>query len=172
MEKGYVMSILNVVDLLKAVQVFEKKIAVALMYSGLRMPQFRLLDLLDNCEEATVTEMSKRMGVSRATTSVMINELVRAAVVSVGENPSDRRSFHIRLTEIGRNKLNVARSDMAVMQDKIASKYSMRHLGCSTSSRIKCCIRGSSEAKWGKSGQIFIITSALAGKSAREKVGR
>jgi len=118
------MSLLMVVDLLKAVQVFEKKMTVALMYSGLRMPQFRLLDLLDECEEATVTEMSKRMGVTRATASVMINELVRAGIVAVDENPSDRRSFHIRLTELGRNKLTVARSDMTVMQDKISRKYS------------------------------------------------
>lgn len=122
------MSGLNLIDLLKAVQVFEKKITVALMYSGLRMPQFRLLDLLDECGAATVTEMSKKMKVTRATASVMINELIRSGIVAVDDNPSDRRSFHIRLTELGRNKLAVARSDMAVMQDKISRKYSAETL--------------------------------------------
>lgn len=118
------MSVLDVIELLKAVQVLEKKITVALMYSGLRVPQFRLLDLIDQCEEATVTVMSKRMGVTRASTSVMINELIRAGIVAVDENPTDRRSFHLRLTELGRNKLTVARSDMAVMQNKISGRYS------------------------------------------------
>lgn len=118
------MSVLDVMELLKAVQVLEKKITVALMYSGLRVPQFRLLDLIDQCEEATVTVMSKRMGVTRASTSVMINELIRAGIVAVDENPTDRRSFHLRLTELGRNKLTVARSDMAVMQNKISGRHS------------------------------------------------
>ncbi len=118
------MSVLDVIELLKALQVLEKKITVALMYSGLRVPQFRLLDLIEQCEEATVTVMSKRMGVTRASTSVMINELIRAGIVAVDENPTDRRSFHLRLTDLGRNKLTVARSDMAVMQNKIAGRYS------------------------------------------------
>lgn len=125
------MSVLKVVELLSALQVFEKKITVALMYSGLRVPQFRLLELLDACGEATVTEMSKRMNITRATASVMINELVRSGIAVTVENPSDRRSFHIRLTELGRNKLHVARSDMAVMQDKISKRYpeeTLQHL--------------------------------------------
>ncbi len=71
------------------------------------------------------------MNVTRATASVMINELIRAGIVATVENPSDRRSFHINLTELGRNKLNVARSDMGVMQSKISKRYSaetIRHL--------------------------------------------
>ena len=118
------MAVLDVIELLKALQVLEKKITVALMYAGLRVPQFRLLDLIEQCEEATVTTMSKRMGVTRASTSVMINELIRAGIVAVDENPTDRRSFHLRLTDLGRNKLTVARSDMAVMQNKISGRYS------------------------------------------------
>lgn len=125
------MSTLKLIDLMNALQLLEKKTAVALMYSGLRVPQFRILEMLDACGEATVTEMSKRMNVTRATASVMINELIRAGIVATVENPSDRRSFHINLTELGRNKLNVARSDMGVMQSKISKRYSaetIRHL--------------------------------------------
>jgi DNA-binding MarR family transcriptional regulator len=118
------MSELNVVDLLRALQVMEKKISVALMYSGLRIPQFRLLEYLDNNDSATVTEISCAMGVTRATISVMTNELIRSSVLITEDNPTDRRSFHLRLTELGRNKLNVARSDMAVMRKKISRNYS------------------------------------------------
>ena len=115
---------LDIVGLLKAFQQLERDVSVSLMYSGLRIPQFRLLELLDEADQATVTEMSKRLSVSRATASVMINELIKAGIIGVVDNPSDRRSFHIRLTEIGRNKLNVARSDVSVLRNNISGKYS------------------------------------------------
>lgn len=113
---------LNVVELLRALQTLERNASVALMYSGLRVPQFRLLVMLAEMGQATVTEMSERLHVTRATASVTINELIRSGIVAVLENPFDRRSFHIRLTENGANKLHVARSDLAVMQEKLSRR--------------------------------------------------
>lgn len=118
------MNYLDVVGLLKALQQIERSVSVSLMYSGLRVPQFRLLEALAEAGQATVTEMSERLGITRATASVMINELTRSGSVAVIENPRDRRSFHIRLTELGSNKLNVARSDLGVLRQKISNKYS------------------------------------------------
>ena len=115
---------LDVVELLRAVQTLERNASVALMYSGLRMPQFRLLATLEQMGQATVTEMSARLHVTRATASVMVNELIRTGIVAVLENPTDRRSFHIRLTENGTNKLHVARSDLAVLQEKLSQRLS------------------------------------------------
>lgn len=113
---------LEVVELLRALQILERNASVALMYSGLRVPQFRLLVSLEEMGQATVTEMSARLHVTRATASVMINELIRSGIVAVLDNPVDRRSFHIQLTENGRNKLHVARSDLAVMQEKLSRR--------------------------------------------------
>ncbi len=118
------MEYLDVVGLLRATQVLERNMTVALMYSGLRIPQFRMLDVLDEAGQATVTEMSEKLGITRATASVAINELIRSGVVAVVENPSDRRSFYIRLTEAGTHKLGVARSDVAVFCDKLSNRYS------------------------------------------------
>lgn len=115
---------LDLVELLKAVQKLEKRVSVALMYSGLRIPQFRFLDRLDRAGEATVSEMSRALGITRGTASVMTNELIGAHIVAAIENEQDRRSFHIRLTEHGRHKLNVARSDVGVLQQKLASELS------------------------------------------------
>lgn len=115
---------LDVMGLLKVAQALERNVSVALMYSGLRIPQFRMLDVLSEMGQATVTEMSERLHITRATASVMINELIRAGIVVVVENPSDRRSFHVRLTELGRNKLLVARSDVAVLRGKLSERYS------------------------------------------------
>ncbi|OOZ39063.1 hypothetical protein BOW53_13085 [Solemya pervernicosa gill symbiont] len=115
------MSELNVVGLVKAVQQFERNVSTALMYSGLRIPQFRLLDSLDEIGEATVTEMSKRLGITRASASVMINELIRSGLLVVNENESDRRSFQIHISEHGRSKLNVGRKDLSVLRKELSS---------------------------------------------------
>lgn len=115
---------LDVVALLKAAQTLERNVNVSLMYAGLRIPQFRLLDVLVEAGQATVTEMSEKLHITRATASVLINEMVRAGIVAVVENPSDRRSFHIRITERGANKLHVARSDVTVLTSKISMRYS------------------------------------------------
>jgi DNA-binding MarR family transcriptional regulator len=114
---------LDVVKLLKAAQNLERNISVSLMYSGLRVPQYRLLDALAGMGQATVTEMSEKLSVRRATASVLINELIQSGIVEVTENNADRRSFHIRLTRMGAGKLEAARKDIAVFREKLSQKY-------------------------------------------------
>ena len=114
---------LDVFGVLQALQQLERDVSVSLMYSGLRVPQYRLLDRLDAIGPATVTELSRELKNTRATTSVLVNELVSAGVVIAEEHPADRRSFHLHLSDRGRNKLNVARSDLAVLSDKLSQRY-------------------------------------------------
>lgn len=113
---------LDVIGLITALQQLERNSSVALMYSGLRIPQFRLLLMLEQYGEATVTEVSRRLHITRASASVLVNELIRSAIVVVEENPTDRRSFHIQLSDLGRKKLQVARSDLAVMQGELSQR--------------------------------------------------
>ena len=118
------METLDVVGLLQAAKQLERNISVSLMYSGLRFPQFRLLHILSELGQATVTELSEKLSVTRATASVMVNELIRVGAVTVVENDSDRRSFHVMLTELGTNKLHVARSDLSALRNKLSARYS------------------------------------------------
>jgi len=117
------MAALDVFGVLQALQHLERSVSVSLMYSGLRIPQFRLLDRLDAMGQATVTEMSQALTITRATASVLVNEMVRSGVVVVDDNPADRRSFHIHMSELGRNKLNVARNDLAVLSGKLSQRF-------------------------------------------------
>ena len=117
------MAQLNVGELLRALQILERNVSVTLMYSGLRVPQFRLLELLHQEGAATVTEISKALNITRATASVQVNELIRSGIIAVVESEVDRRSFHVHMTELGSNKLKVARSDLAVMQQKLNRHY-------------------------------------------------
>jgi DNA-binding MarR family transcriptional regulator len=115
---------LNVLGLLTAVQTLERNMSVSLMYAGLRVPQYRLLDALAGMGQATVTEMSEKLRIRRATASVLINELIKSGIVEVTENAEDRRSFHIRLSKMGAGKLEAARKDIAVFREKLSKKYS------------------------------------------------
>lgn len=117
------MTQLDVLGIIKAAQQLERNASIALMYSGLRISQYRLLELVDGHADVTVTEVGKRLNITRASASVMVNELGGAGIVALEANPSDRRSFFIRITTLGKNKLNVARSDLAVYLEKISTRY-------------------------------------------------
>lgn len=117
------MESLDVVALIKALQALERNANVALMYSGLRLPQFRLMEVLADQGQATVSELSERLHVTRATTSVMVNELIRSGSAIMVENPADRRSFHVHLTDHGLGRLQVARSDLAVLTAKLSARH-------------------------------------------------
>lgn len=117
------MPTLDVFGVLQALQQLERDVSVSLMYAGLRIPQFRLLDRLDGIGSSTVTALSRELSITRATASSLVNEMVRSGILVVEEHPEDRRSFHIHISETGRNKLNVARSDLAVLSNKLAKRY-------------------------------------------------
>jgi DNA-binding MarR family transcriptional regulator len=117
------MSALDVFGVLQAMQQLERDVSVSLMYAGLRIPQFRLLDRLDGLGSATVTELSRELSITRSTASVLTNEMIAAGILVVEDHPQDRRSFHIHMSELGRNKMAVARSDLAVLSDKLAKRY-------------------------------------------------
>ena len=124
------MAQLNVSELLRALQVLERNVSVTLMYSGLRIPQFRLLEQISSKGQTTVTELSKALNITRATASVQVNELIRGGIIAVVESEVDRRSFHVHITELGANKLNVARSDLAVMQQKLDHHFDQSTVEC------------------------------------------
>ena len=53
----------------------------------------------------------------------MTNELLNTGVIMAVEHASDRRSFHLQLTELGANKLSVGRKDVAVYLGKVSAHY-------------------------------------------------
>lgn len=124
------MAQLNVGELLRALQILERNVSVTLMYSGLRIPQFRLLEQISSQGQTTVTELSKSLGITRATASVQVNELIRGGIIAVVESEVDRRSFHVHITELGANKLKVARNDLAVMQQKLDRHFEQSTVEC------------------------------------------
>lgn len=102
------MSDVEILRLLEAIQVFERKINLALMYYGLRLPQYRVLDVLDKSGKITVSDLSRKFDVTRATMSVLVAKLQKAGLVVSLDKKMDKRSFYIILTDAGRARLNSA----------------------------------------------------------------
>ena len=118
------MSQLNVLELLDATQQFEQKLNLALTYSGLRLPQFRAMLFLEKSGKITVSDLSRHLNVTRATVSVLINELLKADIVESIENNKDKRSFYVKLTESGLQRLLVARKSIAIVEENISKEFS------------------------------------------------
>ncbi len=124
------MTKLNVLDLLEAVRVYERKFTLSLTYSGLRIPQFRVIDFLDKSGKITVSDLSRHINVTRATISVLVTELITAGIVESIKNKNDKRSFYIKLTERGKTRLAVARTEISLVEEKISNGLSLDTIDC------------------------------------------
>jgi len=117
------MDTLRVIELLEATQSFEKKLNLALMYSGLRIPQFRAMMFLEKSGKITVSDLSRYLNVTRATMSVLVNQLLKAKIVESIENLKDKRSFYIKLTEAGLSRLALAKSEVQLVEENISKNF-------------------------------------------------
>lgn len=117
------MSYLRVIELLETIQIFERKINLALMYSGLRLPQFRAMLFLRKLGKITVSDLSRHLNVTRATVSALINELNKAGIVESVANTADKRSFYIRLTDSGLRRLELASREVALMEENLTREF-------------------------------------------------
>lgn len=106
----------DVLRLLEAIQVFERKINLALMYYGLRLPQYRVMDVLDKSGKMTISDLSRKLDVTRATMSVLVGKLHKAGLVEYVNNKVDKRSFYVRLSEAGVARLKIAGQAFELMQ--------------------------------------------------------
>lgn len=112
---------LDVFGLIDRARALEQRVSVALLYSGLRMNQYRALECIQRESNVTVTDLSREFGITRASASLMVNDLIEQGVLVAVENPDDRRSFFLKLTQAGRNKFEVGRRDLELVLESISS---------------------------------------------------
>lgn len=105
--------------LLDAMQVFERKINLALMYYGLRLPQYRVLETLDKSGKMTVSDLSRKFDVTRATMSVLVARMQKAGLVVYLDNKVDKRSFYVRLSDAGIARFQIAEQAFQLMQKSL-----------------------------------------------------
>lgn len=114
----------DVLELIEMVQVFETKLNLALLYSGLRLPQFRAMVFMEKAGKITVSDLGRQQGITRATASVLVASLTKAGIIESMPNPADKRSFYIKLTEPGLNRLQLAKKEVGLVEERLAKKFS------------------------------------------------
>ena len=115
---------LDILFLLDAKQKLESRLNMCLMYFGLRLPQYRVLEVIARSGKITVSDLSRSLDLSRATVSVLITKLQKAGVVETLDNKVDKRSFYIRLTEAGNVRFRGAENAVRLVLRNLESRLS------------------------------------------------
>ncbi|HXH13666.1 MAG TPA: MarR family transcriptional regulator [Alphaproteobacteria bacterium] len=85
---------------------------------SLSVPQFRALVFLSRHPGASLSSVADYLGVTRPTTSVLVERLVRRGLVTRTAHPEERRRIVLALTPTGAHELQRARD---VARNRIAA---------------------------------------------------
>lgn len=91
--------------ILRATEVYGRDLARA---AGLTAVQFRVLQIVGERGLTTATEIARRMRVSQATITSLVDKLVRHHMVTREKSQADRRQINILITDRGRETLRQA----------------------------------------------------------------
>jgi DNA-binding MarR family transcriptional regulator len=70
-------------------------------FSQLTFSQFQYIDAIAALDNPTVSEVAARLGFAKASATAAINKLVTLGFVSKNQSKTDKRVFHVGLTEAG-----------------------------------------------------------------------
>ena len=73
--------------------------------TGLRTRHFGVLPALDLLGPCPQQQLARQLGLTEATTAQLVDELVRAGLVTRGQDPRDRRRYALELTDAGRERI-------------------------------------------------------------------
>lgn len=100
----------------------------ALAPSGIKTTQFTLLSTIDRVFKIppTVQELARVLVMDRSTLGHNLRPLERSGLISLKEDPKDRRSVRLHLTRQGRDKLKQARVLWEDVQKRFESAFGIR----------------------------------------------
>ncbi len=113
---------LHLIRFLESVWALERRLAALLVDYGLTLSQFRLLLLLKNGEPQTATRLSVVLGITKATTTALLQDLTNADLITVSRNPEDRRSVLVSLSTAGRKRLREALDGLSALERMLGRK--------------------------------------------------
>jgi len=80
----------------------QKEAGSTLGFSKLTVHQLQYLDAINDLENPTITELAKKLHITKASVTVGVNKLIKMGFVSKTQSKEDRRVFHVSLKESGR----------------------------------------------------------------------
>ncbi|SDK54713.1 DNA-binding transcriptional regulator, MarR family [Nonomuraea maritima] len=83
---------------------------------GLRTRHFALLPALDRLGPCPQEQLARYLHLTEPATASLVEELVKASIVSRGQDPHDRRRYALQLTDLGRARIPAVREAMESME--------------------------------------------------------
>ena len=99
MEK-ILLEFINTLDLSLKQQ--QKEAGSTLGFSKLTVHQLQYLDAINDLENPTITELAKKLHITKASVTVGVNKLIKMGFVSKTQSKADKRVFRVSLKESGR----------------------------------------------------------------------
>ena len=99
MEK-ILLEFINTLDLSLKQQ--QKEAGSTLGFSRLTVHQLQYLDAINDLENPTITELAKKLRITKASVTVGVNKLIKMGFVSKIQSKEDKRVFHVSLKESGK----------------------------------------------------------------------
>lgn len=113
---------LHLIRFLESVWKLEQRLSAQLVDHGLTLSQFRLLLLLKNGEPQTATRLSVALGITKATTTSLLQDLVNADLITTTANPEDRRSILVNMNNTGKKRLHEALEGLSTLERSLGRK--------------------------------------------------
>ncbi len=110
----------KILQLLESFRAIERQLALILVDSGLTVSQFRLLHVLADESPVTPSDLSAKLGITKASTTTQIGELRKAGLLRVSKNPDDARSIFLELTPTGWKRMEVTLGNLTLMDDRVS----------------------------------------------------
>lgn len=90
-------------------------------FAQLTLSQFQYIDAIAVLERPTVSEVAARLGFAKASATTAINKLAALGFVSKTQSETDKRVFHVGLTEAGGQLVQARSKTIRAYVDFVAS---------------------------------------------------
>lgn len=87
--------------------------------TGLTLPRLWVLTHIDGSPGITMSQLARRMTMSRSALTALVDELVRAGLVRRDADPADRRVIRLFATPEGQRKMNDALDVRVALIDEV-----------------------------------------------------
>ena len=109
----------RVPDLLDAARTLERQVVLLLRDAGLTLAQFRVLRQLDSTDPCSACTLSVKLGITKPSTTSLVQGMRALGLVAVHPHPVDRRSVLVGCTKHGIRRLEVALQNLEAMEQAL-----------------------------------------------------
>ena len=103
---------------------FQRKVMAGLSDSGLTAGQPKVLDYLGLHDGSMQKDIAAGCQIDPATLTGLLNRMEEKGLIQRRVPPEDRRSFHVYLTEQGRDRQRLVRRTLEQMGDEVLAGFS------------------------------------------------